>query len=92
MKTKKEILTKYSDGHFTQFKGYENILMAMQEYADQGTAHLKKIIEKQDEFIKALLDTHKNLYGILNLPQLTPDWIKEFKSELASLKEEIKND
>ncbi len=33
MKTAKEVLTKYSDGDYSQFKGYENILMAMEEYA-----------------------------------------------------------
>ena len=33
MKTAKEVLTKYSDGDYTQFQGYENILMAMDEYA-----------------------------------------------------------
>jgi hypothetical protein len=35
MKTAKEVLTKYSDGDYTQFQGYENILMAMDEYAKQ---------------------------------------------------------
>jgi len=34
-KTAEEILTKYSDGSYTQFEGYENILMAMEEYASQ---------------------------------------------------------
>jgi len=35
MKTAKEILTKYSDGDYTQYQGYENILLAMKEYAEQ---------------------------------------------------------
>lgn len=36
--TKEEILTKYSDGSYKQFKGYKNILLAMEEYAQQAIA------------------------------------------------------
>ena len=32
-KLAKKILTKYSDGHYTQFAGHENIIMAMKECA-----------------------------------------------------------
>jgi hypothetical protein len=32
--TAEEVLTKYSDGTYKQFPGYENILMAMKEYAE----------------------------------------------------------
>jgi len=32
-KLAKRILTKYSDGHYTQFAGHENIIMAMKECA-----------------------------------------------------------
>lgn len=48
MKTAKEVLIKYSDGDYTQFKGYENILLAMEEYAEQY--HESRMKEELIEF------------------------------------------
>jgi hypothetical protein len=31
-----KILTDYSDGHYTQFPGWENILLAMEQYRNEG--------------------------------------------------------
>jgi len=42
-KLAKKILTKYSDGHYTQFAGHENIIMAMKECAKEY--HKQKIKE-----------------------------------------------
>ena len=55
MKTAKEVLTKYSDGDYTQFQGYENILMAMDEYAKQyHESRMKEIPEIDNDTILAL--------------------------------------
>jgi len=43
-KLAKKILTKYSDGHYTQFAGHENIIMAMKECAKEY--HKQKVKEK----------------------------------------------
>jgi len=62
MKTAKEILTKYSDGSYTQFKGYENILMAMEEYASQ----FKESAAITDEEIEKWAENYEsNRIGIL---------------------------
>lgn len=54
MKTAKEVLTKYSDGDYTQFQGYGNILMAMNEYAKQyHKSRMKEIPEITDEEIES---------------------------------------
>ena len=49
-------LTDYSDGHYTQFPGYENILMAMQEYAEQY--HNSKTREKLIKFAEYLTNSN----------------------------------
>jgi len=46
-KLAKKILTKYSDGHYTQFAGHENIIMAMKECAKEY--HKQKIKEMMKE-------------------------------------------
>jgi hypothetical protein len=54
MKTKEEILKKYAnntDHYADQEYSEDKILEAMQEFADQETTRLKKIIEKQAELI-----------------------------------------
>lgn len=43
MKTAKQVLTSYSDGDYTQFEGYKNILMAMKEYAKQKCERQREI-------------------------------------------------
>ena len=50
-KLAKRILTKYSDGHYTQFAGHENIIMAMKECAkDYHKQKMKEVCKwKYDE-------------------------------------------
>ena len=56
MKTAKEVLTKYSDGDYTQFQGYENILMAMEEYAKEY--HESRMKEELIGYLKWFYGSH----------------------------------
>ena len=74
MKTAKEVLTKYSDGDYTQFQGYENILMAMEEYAKEyhESRRMQVINECKDELLKHMfLMKHINGYPSKAVPQAT---------------------
>lgn len=58
----KEKLTKYSDGHYTQFNGHENILMAMAEAMQ--AYHEAKMKEVTDEDIDVHIIEHYVLKSV----------------------------
>lgn len=75
-----KILTNYSDGHYTQFDGWENILMAMEEYAHQQP--------KQEEHSKVVYDVLESMVGIGGIPS-NESFYAEFDMRLrAALKVE----
>lgn len=65
----KDVLTKWSDGHYTQFKGYENILSAMHDFKNKG-----KDWEKiEEEFRQWVSD---NYYSYTTFPTEIFNWFK----------------
>jgi len=60
-KLAKRILTKYSDGHYTQFAGHENIIMAMKECAKDY--HKQQMEEIMPEIINNFFNmNHSDFY------------------------------
>jgi len=91
MKTAKEVLTKYSDGDYTQFQGYENILMAMDEYAKQyHESRMKEIPEISDEEIKSIFTTPHYHYETGHYYKVKKDRIFGAKWYREELKKRLK--
>ena len=67
-KLAKRILTKYSDGHYTQFAGHENIIMAMKECAkDYHKQKMKEVCKwKYDEDFEYYNTSCGAEYGLID--------------------------